>query len=295
MSPAPVICFGQQPCGFFPKRFLVAKIRTARRLQQEIGGAIVFFYHDSDHDPRETRTLLRHRKLGTPMELNFTFANQLQRQFSPLYLKRVLPEWHAKMAVQLPAWVERPGVEAFKSVPCTNAADFCLEMYQRMGLLEGIRVMRSSDPAFRRAACEVPDFYVDLPYEGEIVRARYAPPSPDRQEETPIDPSPDRQEGFLPSSDRQEGTPLPYVGGGFKLHKGGVAYVTLPPAAFSREQVSPTRDTRLTWMQSVIHCTHYVSGASEQAYMRQADAPEITYVQRDTIENADEAYAEFPA
>jgi hypothetical protein len=257
MSPEPVICFGQQPCGFFPKRFLVAKIWTARRLQQEIGGAIVFFYHDSDHDPRETRTLLRHRKLGTPMELNFTFANRLQRKYSPLYLKRVLPEWHAKMAVQLPAWVERPGVEAFQSVPCTNAAEFCLEMYHRMGLLEGIQVMRSSDPVFRRAACEVPDFYVDLPYEGEIVRARY-------------------------------------VEGEFKLHKGGEQYVTLPPVAFSREQISPTRDTRLTWMQSVIHCTHYVSGASEQAYMRQADAPEITYVQRETIERADEAYAEFP-
>ena len=49
MSAAPVICFGQQPCGFFPKRFLVAKIQTARRLQAELGGEIVFFYHDSDH------------------------------------------------------------------------------------------------------------------------------------------------------------------------------------------------------------------------------------------------------
>ena len=56
-----VIAFGQQPCGFFPRRFLVAKIRTARRLQAEIGGRIVFFFHDSDHDPRETRTILRHR------------------------------------------------------------------------------------------------------------------------------------------------------------------------------------------------------------------------------------------
>ena len=39
----PIICFGQQPCGFFPKRFLFAKIITARRLQKEIGGEIVFF------------------------------------------------------------------------------------------------------------------------------------------------------------------------------------------------------------------------------------------------------------
>ncbi|HWL16126.1 MAG TPA: hypothetical protein VNR00_11010, partial [Opitutus sp.] len=63
---APVICFGQQPCGFFPRRFLYAKIVTARRLQKEIGGEIVFFVHDSDHDPRETQTILRHRKSGEP-------------------------------------------------------------------------------------------------------------------------------------------------------------------------------------------------------------------------------------
>ena len=59
----------------------------------------------------------------------------------------------------------------FKKVAAANVADFCLEMYRRMGLLEGIRVMRSSDPAFRRAACDVADFFVDVPYEGEIVRA----------------------------------------------------------------------------------------------------------------------------
>ncbi len=55
----PIICFGQQPCGFFPKRFLFAKILAARRLQKEIGGEIVFFFHDSDHDPRETITIVR--------------------------------------------------------------------------------------------------------------------------------------------------------------------------------------------------------------------------------------------
>jgi hypothetical protein len=48
-------------------------------------------------------------------------------------------------------------------------------------------------------------------------------------------------------------------------------------------------------MQSVLHCTHYVVGASEQAYMCKADAPEITYIVRDTIERSDEAYTDFPA
>ena len=89
MSTGPVICFGQQPCGFFPRRFLVAKIQTARRLQAELGGEIVFFYHDSDHDPRETQTILRHRTTREPATLNFAFANKVQRKFSPLYLKRV--------------------------------------------------------------------------------------------------------------------------------------------------------------------------------------------------------------
>ena len=44
----------------------------------------------------------------------------------------------------------------------------------------------------------------------------------------------------------------------------------------------------------MIHCTHYVAGAGEQDYLRQEDAPEITYVVRDTIERADEAYVEPP-
>src|SRR5512137_965600 len=96
MSTTPVICFGQQPCGFFPRRFLVAKIQTARRLRTELGGEVVFFYHDSDHDPRETRTLLRHRKTNELAALNFVVANKLQRKFSPLYLKRVAPDWPAK-------------------------------------------------------------------------------------------------------------------------------------------------------------------------------------------------------
>ena len=256
MSEAPVICFGQQPCGFFPKRFLVAKIRTARRLQKEIGGEIVFFYHDSDHDPRETRTILRLRKTGATMQLNFTFANQVVRLYSPLYLKRIAEGWQEKMALQLPSYAGHPAwAQAFKETRAGNAADFCLEMYRRMGLLEGMRVVRSSDPVFRRAACDVSDFFVDVPYWGEIVRAR-------------ID------------------------GGVLKVHKGGAVYETLPEMSFTKEQISPTRDSRLMWMQSVIHCTHYIAGGSEQNYLKREEAPEITYVNRDPIERLDEAYTD---
>ena len=99
---APIICFGQQPCGIFPRRFLFAKIETARRLQRKIGGEIVFFYHDSDHDPRETITILRDLRSGREHRLNFQFANKLQKQFSPLFAKRVLPDWQEQAARQLP-------------------------------------------------------------------------------------------------------------------------------------------------------------------------------------------------
>src|SRR5512143_911512 len=106
MSKVPVICFGQQPCGFFPRRFLYAKIVTARRLQAEIGGEIVYFCHDSDHDCRETQTILRHRKTDGPQAFNFAFENKLQRKYSPLFLKRIPAGWQANTARQLPNFVD---------------------------------------------------------------------------------------------------------------------------------------------------------------------------------------------
>ncbi len=256
MSATPVICFGQQPCGFFPKRFLVAKIFTARRLQQEIGGEMVFFYHDSDHDPRETQTILRHRKTNEPAILNFVFANKIQRKFSPLYLKRIPPDWPAKTELQLPNYVGRHCIDMFKETTGSTVADFCLNLYRKLGLLDNIRVVRSSDATFRRSACDVPDFFADVPYENEIVRARH-------------------------------------VDGAFKLHAGGDTFVTLPATNFSKEQISPARDSRLRWMQSVVHCTHYIAGAGETAYLRQEEAPEIEFINRDSIDRSDEAYLEI--
>src|SRR3954463_3178736 len=145
----PIICFGQQPCGFFPKRFLFAKIVTARRLQKEIGGGIGFFFSDSDHDPRETTTILRDHHSNEEVGLNFQFENRIQKQFSPLYAKRVLPHWHEKTARQLPRYVSRSVATHFKETKASKVADFCLEMYQRTGLLDGIRVERSSASEFR--------------------------------------------------------------------------------------------------------------------------------------------------
>ena len=253
---APIICFGQQPCGFFPKRFLYAKIQTALRLQSEIGGEIVYFFHDSDHDPRETRTLLRHLKTGDPAQLNFAFTNSIQRKFSPLYLKEISAGWQNKTARQLPNYVSHRLTEVFQRSSATNAADFCLEIYQRMGLLNQIRVVRSSAPDIRQAACQVPDFFVDVPHQGEIVRARL-------------------------------------VEGALKLHAGGDSFVTLPAMAFTSLQISPTRDTRFRWMQSVVHCSHYILGAGEMKYLHLEQTPEIVFINRDPIDRSDEAYTEL--
>jgi hypothetical protein len=248
-----IICFGQQPCGFFPKRFLWAKIVTARRLQREIGGEIVFFFHDSDHDPRETTTVLRERRTGHENSFNFHFANKIQKEFSPLYAKCLRPDWQAKTARQLPNYVGPDLVEQFKAVDAANAADFCRDLYARMGLLDGIRVERSSDPLFRKRAPAVDDYFVDVTWEGEIVRARC-------------------RDGKL------------------LLHKGGDRYLELPAQNFGADQISPTRDTRLRWMQSVIRSTHYVAGAGEREYLNEADAPGVVFVQRDEISDSGLAY-----
>ena len=249
----PRICFGQQPCGFFPKRFLYAKIVTARQLQKEIGGRIVFFFHDSDHDHRETLTVLKEPHSGREHAVNFRFQNKIQKEFSPLYAKRILHDWHGKMARQLPNYVDRELVDVFAGINSDNPADFCLEMYRGMGLLENIRVERSGDSAFRQRACPVEDYFVDVTWEGETVRARY-------------------RDGKL------------------LLHQGGDKFIEVPAQKFDATRISPTRDTRLRWMQSVIQCTHYVAGASEREYLNEADAPGVKFVPRIDISDADKAY-----
>ncbi len=199
---------------------------------------------------------MRHRTTNDPAQLNFAYENKIQRKFSPLYAKRIANGWKEKTILQLPNYIDHSLIDIFKATSADNVADFCLEMYRGMGLLEGIKVVRSGSPEFRNAACEIEDFYVDVQRDNEIVRARFA-------------------------------------GDVLKLHEGGDVYTDLPMVEFSKEQISPARDTRLRWMQSVIHCTHYVAGAGEQDYLRKEDAPEIEFVTRDNIELSDEACVEL--
>src|SRR5437868_15247441 len=128
-------------------------------------------------------------------------------------------------------------------------------MYRRMGLLEGVRVERSSAPEFRARAVAVSDYFVDVQYEGEIVRTRYRD-------------------------------------GRFLLHKGGDRFLEVPGGDFGPEQISPTRDTRFSWMQSVIRCTHYVAGASEQHYINNTDALEVKCDGRDEISDFNKAFTD---
>jgi hypothetical protein len=198
---------------------------------------------------------LRDHHTNKDVTLNFQFENRIQKQFSPLYCKRILPEWQEKTARQLPSFVRRSLVAHFKDTKASTVADFCLEMYRRMGLLEDLRVERSSSSGFRARAVTVSDYFVDQRYEGEIVRARYCD-------------------------------------GKFLLHKGGDRFLEIAASEFGPEQISPTRDTRFAWMQSVIGCTHYVAGASEQHYINKADAPGVKFVSRDEISDYNKAYTE---
>ena len=144
-------------------------------------------------------------------------------------------------------------VELFSSIEETNVADFCLAMYRGMGFLDSVEIVRSSDKSVREKAIAIDDYFVDVPYEGEVVRARKR-------------------------------------GDGLALHKGGSAYIELPAIKYEKSQISPTRDTRLRWMQSVIACTHYVAGASEINYMNTEETPEVEFITRDPIEKQGEAY-----
>ncbi len=251
---SPVICFGQQPCGFFPKRFLVAKINTAKKLRDEIGGKIIFFYHDSDADYRETITVMTDRRTGAEVRLNFIQENKLQKKFSPLYAKKIPGGWKEEIKKQLPRFTGQDAIDLFMSVNAKTVADFCLEMCQKMGLLDGVEIARSGDKSFREQAADLDkDYFADVEYQNELVRARLL-------------------ENKL------------------KLHEGGGKYITLPEQAVEKWRKNPARDQRFVWMQSVIHATHYIYGEGEKGYLKPGDFPDVKFVDREKIDRAEYAW-----
>ena len=252
---SPIICFGQQPCGFFPKKFLVAKISQARILQKNIGGKIIFFYHDSDADYRETITIMTDRQTRAEVRLNFTQENKIQKKFSPLYLKRIPSDWKAEILKQLPRFVEKDLIFLFESTDQKLLADFCLDMYKKMGLLDGIEIMRSSEKNFRLTAPELnTDYFADIPYEGEVVRAQL-------------------------------------IDNKFQLHEGGGKYTVISsPAEILKDQKTPGRDQRFGWMNSVIKSTHYITGNAEFDYLKRDEFPNVEFIKREQIDNYDNAW-----
>lgn len=251
----PIICFGQQPNGFFPKRFFAAKVESARGLQKKIGGKIVYFFHDSDADHRETITVFRDRLTGAEARLNFLQENKLQKNFSPLYAKRIPANWVAETQKQLPRFVDKPFIDMFNSVQESKVANFCLNMYNKLGLLEDIEVLRSGDKTFRQQANDLTeDFFADVEYEGEIVRAK-------------IETNPS---GGLTSA----------------LHHGGGKFTRFPiTEPLEKWQKNAAANSRFAWMNSVIECTHYIYGEGEGQYLKFDQFPEVKFVERERIED----------
>ena len=172
MSHRPSSVSASNPAGFFPSDFSSPKSKPPAGCNRNRRRDRLLL-------PRQRPRSARNQNPSSPPQKRRNLRNQFHlRQQTPAKIFAAVSETHLrpigceKTALQLPAYVDRRWVEAFKNIRATNVADFCLEMYRQMGLLEGIRVVRSSDPDFRRAACDVADFFVDVPYEGEIVRAR---------------------------------------------------------------------------------------------------------------------------
>ena len=249
MTDKPIICFGQQPCGIFPKRFFVAKVHTARKLQQELGGRIVFFYHDADSDYRETVTVMRDKQSGELARLNFIATSKVQKKYTPFYLKKIPDTWKDEIKRQLPRFVDQELAGIIYDTDEQTVADFCLAVYTKLGLMDGIEVVRSGDKDIRARASELEDdYFADVLYEGEMVRARVQ-------------------------------------GGKIRLARGGGQFIDLPDQEIIKQQKSPPARKRFEWMQSVIHCTHYVMGEGERQYMDTDAHPEVEFIDRDTIED----------
>ena len=187
---------------------------------------------------RQTPFLRERTATGREDAFNFQFANKIQKQFSPLYAKRVLPEWHDEdWRASFRTYVAPELVDHFKEVEVFERRRVLPRYVYANGIAgrnsrRALQRIRSFGARLRRSH----DYFVDIPWEGEIVRARY-------------------RDGKL------------------LLHKGADRYLELPRANPVRTQISPTRDTRLRWMQSVIRCTHYVAGAERAAVSQRSGRP----------------------
>jgi hypothetical protein len=190
------------------------------------------------------------------VRLNFLQPNKIQKKYSPLYAKYIAASWKQEMLKQLPRFTDQTLVDLFNSTgDKLSVADFCLEMYRKMGLLNGMEVIRSSDKIFRQQSTDLAeDYFADVEYQGETVRAQMI-------------------DGYL------------------QLHEGGGKYTQIPkPGKIEKSQITPGARQRFAWMQSVIKCTHYVYGEGEKEYMEFDKFPEVKFTKRDDIKQPNYAW-----
>jgi hypothetical protein len=202
---------------------------------------------------------MRDKNTNQEVRLNFTQENKVQKNFSPLYLKRIPVNWKSDILKQLPRFTSRNVINLFESTNANNAADFCLEIYKKLGLLDEIEVVRSSDKAFREKADDLQtEFYADIPYENEIVRALVK---------------------------NRDGKSI-----GSLHHGGGKTTEFEISGEIKKSQITPGRDHRFQWMNSVIHATHYITGNSEYDYLKRDNFQEVEFIKRDQIEDQELAW-----
>ena len=163
MSATPVIASASSRAA--SSRGASSSPRSGRRgdCRPRSAASIVYFCHDSDHDPRETRTILRHRKTGEPAQLNFAFDEQ-----APAQVLAALPQAHRRRLARADRSGSSrttstiPPIELFRKTSAATVADFCLEMYRGMGLLDGMR----------RRALERPGLPAARVQRGRLLRGR---------------------------------------------------------------------------------------------------------------------------
>ena len=88
----------------------------------------------------------------------------MQKKHSPLYLKRVPKGWKEEILKQLPRFMDKDLIDIFSSIDKKYVADFCLEMYGKLNLLENVYIVRSSNFDFRENAIGLKDYYADVKY-----------------------------------------------------------------------------------------------------------------------------------
>ena len=146
------------------------------------------------------------------------------------------------MVRQLPNYVDRELVDKFQEVDCHNPADFCLKMYGKMGLLDGVRVERSSSPEFRKRAVSVDNFILLMP-SGKAKR---------------FGPAAGTENCFCTRAPTGSSNSLPRISTPLR----SVLRVILVCGGCNRS----------------FNASHYVAGAGEQEDLNEADAPGITFV-----------------